>query len=153
MPRTGANPATADATNNPWVAKWTSASEDVTSSTALAAPLLIPGLSGEIYFNPTIAGDSASKTFSWQLLLMDNKVLTLGAPSVVRGITFTTAATARRVDAVGSSGLYLHEDKIIDIGGLGSTPGESDRFWVLALSGIDTDSGAYLLRYGNSRNS
>lgn len=134
----GTAPAT---TLLPYIAKWTSASEDLTATTADVAPLTLPGLAGQQFVNFCFAGDSASKTFTWQLILWDSKI---GA--VIRTIVFTTAATARRQALAGASGAYMHEDKIIDIGGVhsGGTSG-GGREWALALYSIDTDTGAYLL--------
>lgn len=133
----------------PYLASWTAANLDLTSTTAATAPVRLAGLSSAAYVQFCFAGASASKTFSWQLILADQRWLDASSNAApMRAIEFTTAAGARRTAAAGAAENYFHADKIIDIGGIGET---ADAHWYLALAGIDTDTAAYLLSYGAAR--
>jgi hypothetical protein len=135
----------------PYLYSWTAISLDVTLTTANTAPVQLPGLAGCQYLNLCTGGVlNTPITFTWQLLLVDRSLMVANVPQVIRAIVFTTVSTARRQDGVGTAGIFLHDDKIIDIGGVGANDAE-EKTWVLALAGLGGDSGAYLIAFSPAR--
>ncbi len=131
----------------PYTAKWTAAEIDITATTN--SPVELVGLERSRFVNFSFAGDSASKSFTWQLMLIDNTIVTGTTPYVIRFIPITSTASARRQIGSGASGLYMHNDLIVDLSGVGQGKSK-ERKWVLGLVGIDTDSAAYLVAYNSA---
>jgi hypothetical protein len=131
--------STAITQTTPYRAQWTSASEDLTSSTANAAPVIFPRGeldSGEC-LNLCVSADDTTGTPAFDLILGELQIpdSETNIPSVLRSIPLTFAlSNQRNVNADNSGGHTIAADVIVDIRGL---PSHADyRRWYLALTAL-----------------
>lgn len=144
MPRTLTTPTAAA----PYLAQWTAAGVDITSSAA-NSPVVISPVERAILV-PIVAITALSKNIVFYVAHINNNAAFAGSVDFAQTLTISTAAAnSRRTAAAGAAGKYFGEVATthvlggFDLRGVPDTQGESQ--WVLGILDINTDSAVDLL--------